>query len=111
MLYIHGAGHYHPTNVIDNAFLESLDIGTTDQWILERVGIQKRRIQWQLVRGCGIRIPDVQPDEIAALLLHVRTKLLEDRPGDVLRSFGKSWKPGHRRPRSVSKPSRGWFGP
>ncbi|MGJ8663663.1 MAG: 3-oxoacyl-ACP synthase III family protein [Marinicella sp.] len=42
MLYIHGAGHYHPTNVIDNAFLESLDIGTTDQWILERVGIQKR---------------------------------------------------------------------
>ena len=42
MLYIHGAGHFHPNNVIDNAFLESLDIGTTDEWIIERVGIQKR---------------------------------------------------------------------
>ncbi len=41
-LYIHGAGHYHPDNIIDNAFLEDLDIGTTDQWIMERVGIQKR---------------------------------------------------------------------
>ncbi len=42
MLYIHGAGHYHPPNVIDNAFLESLNIDTTDQWIMERVGIKKR---------------------------------------------------------------------
>lgn len=42
MLYIHGAGHYHPSNVIDNAFLESLDIGTNNQWIMERVGIEKR---------------------------------------------------------------------
>ena len=41
-LYIHGAGHYHPGNVIDNAFLESLGIGTNDQWIIERVGIKKR---------------------------------------------------------------------
>lgn len=43
MLYIHGIGHFHPENVIDNAFLESLDIGTTDEWILERVGIRERR--------------------------------------------------------------------
>ncbi len=41
-LYIHGAGHFHPENIIDNAFLESLDIGTSDQWIMERVGIKKR---------------------------------------------------------------------
>lgn len=43
MLYIHGIGHFHPQTVIDNAFLESLDIGTTDEWILERVGIRERR--------------------------------------------------------------------
>ena len=43
MLYIHGIGHFHPDSVIDNAFLESLDIGTTDTWILERVGIRERR--------------------------------------------------------------------
>ncbi|WP_154224397.1 ketoacyl-ACP synthase III [Marinicella rhabdoformis] len=42
-LYIHGAGHYHPQNVIDNAFLESLGIETNDQWIMERVGIKSRR--------------------------------------------------------------------
>lgn len=38
-----GAGHFHPSTVIDNAFLESLDIGTNDEWIMERVGIQTRR--------------------------------------------------------------------
>ena len=43
MLFIHGMGDFHPENVIDNAFLESLDIGTTDEWILERVGIRERR--------------------------------------------------------------------
>jgi 3-oxoacyl-[acyl-carrier-protein] synthase-3 len=41
--YIHGLGHFHPENVIDNAFLEALDIGTNDTWILDRVGIRARR--------------------------------------------------------------------
>jgi 3-oxoacyl-[acyl-carrier-protein] synthase-3 len=43
MLYFHGFGHFHPENEIDNAFLEALDIGTSDQWIMERVGIKSRR--------------------------------------------------------------------
>jgi len=38
-----GVGHFHPENQIDNAFLESLDIGTDDEWIMERVGIRSRR--------------------------------------------------------------------
>jgi 3-oxoacyl-[acyl-carrier-protein] synthase-3 len=42
-LYIHGMGHFHPGNVIDNGFLEELDIGTNEEWILERVGIRTRR--------------------------------------------------------------------
>lgn len=42
-LYLHGVGHFHPENAIDNAFLEALDIGTTDAWIKERVGIETRR--------------------------------------------------------------------
>ncbi len=42
-LYLHGLGHFHPENEISNAFLEELDIGTTDQWIMERVGIRSRR--------------------------------------------------------------------
>lgn len=42
MIYIHGLGHFHPANIIDNKFLEDLDIGTNDQWILDRVGIKTR---------------------------------------------------------------------
>ena len=40
---LHGLGHFHPENEISNAFLESLDIGTDQQWIDERVGIKSRR--------------------------------------------------------------------
>jgi len=43
MLYLHGLGHFHPENVITNRFLEELDIGSSEEWILERVGIQTRR--------------------------------------------------------------------
>lgn len=43
MIFIHGIGHFHPENVIDNAFLEALDIGTNNEWIMERVGIRQRR--------------------------------------------------------------------
>lgn len=42
MLFIHGIGHFHPENVIDNQFLETLDIGTSNEWILQRTGIQRR---------------------------------------------------------------------
>lgn len=43
MLYLHGLGHDYPKNVISNRFLEDLDIGATEEWILERVGIRTRR--------------------------------------------------------------------
>lgn len=43
MLYLHGMGHFNPEIVISNAFLEDLDIGTSNEWILERVGIVNRR--------------------------------------------------------------------
>ena len=42
IVHIHGLGHYHPPNIIDNSFLESLDIGTSDTWIMARVGIRRR---------------------------------------------------------------------
>jgi 3-oxoacyl-[acyl-carrier-protein] synthase-3 len=43
MVYLHGIGHFHPDNVITNKFLEELDIGSSEEWILERVGIRTRR--------------------------------------------------------------------
>jgi len=42
-LHLLGLGHFHPENEITNRFLEELDIGTSDEWILERVGIRSRR--------------------------------------------------------------------
>jgi 3-oxoacyl-[acyl-carrier-protein] synthase-3 len=48
MLYLHGLGHFHPENVITNRFLEELDIGSSEEWILERVGIRTRRTSLQL---------------------------------------------------------------
>jgi 3-oxoacyl-[acyl-carrier-protein] synthase-3 len=42
-LFIHGLGHFNPENEITNRFLEQLDIGTDDEWIVERVGIRARR--------------------------------------------------------------------
>jgi 3-oxoacyl-[acyl-carrier-protein] synthase-3 len=42
-LHLHGLGHFHPEIEISNRFLEELDIGTTDEWIVERVGIRSRR--------------------------------------------------------------------
>jgi 3-oxoacyl-[acyl-carrier-protein] synthase-3 len=43
MIHLHGIGHFHPENEIDNAFLEALDIGTDNEWIVSRVGIENRR--------------------------------------------------------------------
>lgn len=47
-LYLHGLGHFHPEPEITNRFLEELDIGTSEQWILERVGIHSRRTMMPL---------------------------------------------------------------
>lgn len=47
-LQLHGLGHAHPENEITNKFLESLDIGTSDEWIMERVGIRSRRTAMSL---------------------------------------------------------------
>ena len=59
MLYIHGLGHYHPENVITNRFIEELDIGSSDEWIRERVGILARRtaLSLEYIRATKNRDP------------------------------------------------------
>ncbi len=42
-LHLHGLGHFHPEPEISNKLLEELDIGTDNEWIVERVGIRARR--------------------------------------------------------------------
>jgi len=41
-LHLHALGHFHSEVVITNQFLEDLDIGTNQEWIQERVGIETR---------------------------------------------------------------------
>jgi len=71
-LYIHGVGHFHPENRIDNAFLSSLDIGTDDAWITERVGIRCRRTVLPLDYIASTR--NARPSEAAAASLYTNAQ-------------------------------------
>jgi 3-oxoacyl-[acyl-carrier-protein] synthase-3 len=72
-LYVHGLGHFHPENVIDNRFLEDLDIGTNDGWILERVGIRERRTVLPLDYIRRTRNADVRGAYEASLYTNAET--------------------------------------
>ncbi len=65
-LYLHGIGHFHPDNEISNQFLEELDIGTSDEWIMERVGIKSRRTALSLDYIRDTRNQDVRAATEAA---------------------------------------------
>ena len=72
-LYLHALGHFHPENEITNAFLEELDIGTNEEWILERVGIRSRRTTLPLdyIRKTQNRDPRAAAE--ATLYTHAET--------------------------------------
>jgi len=71
-LFIHGVGHFHPENRIDNAFLASLHIGTDDAWIMERVGIRSRRTV--LALDYIVRTRNEHPSEAARWSLHTNAE-------------------------------------
>lgn len=73
MIYLHGLGHFHPENVIDNAFLESLDIGTNQRWIVDRVGIESRRTVLPLDYIRATRNKDLRAAPGAALYSNAET--------------------------------------
>jgi 3-oxoacyl-[acyl-carrier-protein] synthase-3 len=73
MMYLHGLGHFHPENEITNQFLEDLDIGTNDEWILERVGIRSRRTTLPLDYIRTTRNRDPRGAVEAALYTHADT--------------------------------------
>jgi 3-oxoacyl-[acyl-carrier-protein] synthase-3 len=73
MLYIHSTGHFHPDNVIDNRFLEHLDIGTGDEWILARTGIRTRRTLLPLEYICATRNRDPRASDEASLYTNAET--------------------------------------
>ncbi len=71
-LYIHGLGHFHPENVIDNAFLTALNIGTDDAWIMERVGIRSRRTVLSLEYIS--RTKNAHPEDAGAFSSHTNAQ-------------------------------------
>ena len=42
-LYLHSIGYAHPNNIISNKFIIDLGAETTEQWIMDKLGIQTRR--------------------------------------------------------------------
>ncbi len=72
-LYLHSVGYFHPENVIDNKLLEELDIGTSDEWIVERVGIRTRRTVLPIDYIRTTRNKDVRAGQEAALYNNVET--------------------------------------
>jgi 3-oxoacyl-[acyl-carrier-protein] synthase-3 len=66
-LYVHGLGHFHPENEVSNRFLEELDIGTTNDWIVDRVGIRARRTVLPLDYIRSTRNQDVRAAPEAAI--------------------------------------------
>ena len=43
MLQISGIGYAHPSAAIDNRFIVSLGVDTSEEWILDKIGIESRR--------------------------------------------------------------------
>jgi 3-oxoacyl-[acyl-carrier-protein] synthase-3 len=72
-LYLHAVGHFYPENVVDNRFLEELDVGTTDEWIIERVGIRERRTVLPLDYIRATRNADVRAGQEAAVYTNIET--------------------------------------
>ena len=75
-LYVHGLGHFHPENEITNRFLAELDIGTDEEWIIERVGIRSRRTVLALDYIRDTRNRDPSQAREAALYTHADTGVL-----------------------------------
>ncbi|MEW5849950.1 MAG: ketoacyl-ACP synthase III [Myxococcota bacterium] len=79
MIHLHGIGHFHPEVELTNAFLESLDIGTDDAWIVERVGIRTRRTVLPLDYIKHTRNADPRAASEAALYDNAKTGALAAR--------------------------------
>ena len=72
-LFLHSLGHFHSEVQITNRFLEELDIGTSQEWIEERVGIETRRTVMPLDYIRDTRNADPSMALEAALYSHAET--------------------------------------
>ena len=63
-LVLTGMGHFFPENVLDNQFFDSLNIGSSAEWIDERVGIHERRSVMTREDIVRLRNKEVTRDEL-----------------------------------------------
>ena len=80
-LHLHGLGHFHPENEISNKLLEELDIGTDNDWIVERVGIRARRTVLSLDYIRQTKNADVRAAAGAALYTNAQLGARAPGPG------------------------------
>ena len=73
MLYVHGMGHFYPENVVTNHFLSDLDIGSSVEWIEERVGIRERHTVLPLDYIRATKNRDVRAAQEASLYTNGQT--------------------------------------
>jgi 3-oxoacyl-[acyl-carrier-protein] synthase-3 len=72
-MYLHALGHFHPETAIDNHFLEQLDIGTSDDWIVQRTGIRRRHTVLSLEYICSTRNRDPRASDEASRYSNAET--------------------------------------
>lgn len=111
MVYIHGIGHFHPENVVTNKFLADLDIGCSEEWIMERLGIRERRTILDLDYIRTTRNRDLRQCQEASVYTHGQLGALAareavERAGISLEDIGfvvcGSSVPGHLSPAEAS---------
>lgn len=72
-MFLHALGHFHPENLITNAFLQDIGLETDDTWIVERVGIRTRHTVLPLDYIRETRNRDVRGALEAALYSNAET--------------------------------------
>ena len=72
-VYLHSLAHFHPENKIDNRFLEQLDIGTDNEWIVSRTGIRTRHTVLPLDYICATRNRDPRRADEASIYSNAET--------------------------------------
>jgi 3-oxoacyl-[acyl-carrier-protein] synthase-3 len=73
MIYLHGLGHFYPENVVTNRFLSDLDIGSSVEWIEDRVGIRERHTVLPLEYIRATKNSDVRAAQEASLYTNGQT--------------------------------------
>jgi 3-oxoacyl-[acyl-carrier-protein] synthase-3 len=72
-MFLHAIGHFHPENLITNAFLQELGLETDEAWILDRVGIHARHTVLPLDYIRQTKNRDVRAAQEAALYSNAET--------------------------------------